>query len=327
MAIQDKALLMHKVEETLKPRMFANLLEEAVGEIQDHLGEFEVTHLSGEASETDDLLDAYISAKRVAGRSEKTLIRYRYLIERFLHFVNIPTKDILTSHVRAYFASELERGIAESTVDGVRQVLSGYFGWLEHEGMIKKDPLANVEAIKAQKKERLAFSYAETDILRRHCTGPREHALISFFLATGCRVSEVSGLNRADVHLDVGECIVLGKGNKERTVFLDDVAILTLREYLAQRTDDGEALFVSSRGERLLPGGIRKILNKIAASAGVENVHPHRFRRTMVTRLLNRGMPIQEVAIVVGHEKLDTTMRYFASNKSRIKNSYRIHTA
>lgn len=327
MATQDKALLMHKVEETLKPRMFANLLEEAVDEIQDHLTEFDVTHISGDRPESDDLLDTYIAAKRVAGRSEKTLVRYRYMIERFLNYVAIPTRDITAAHIRAYFARELERGIQESTVNGIRQILYGYFNWLDQEKLIKRNPLAHIEVIKSQKKERLALSYAETDILRRHCRSPRDHALIAFLLATGCRVSEVCGLNRSDVRLDVGECIVLGKGNKERTVFLDDVAALTLREYLAQRTDSCDALFVNRYGERLHPGGVRKILNEIAASAGVENVHPHRFRRTLVTRLLNRGMPIQEVAIVVGHENLDTTMRYFASNKARIKNSYRIYTA
>lgn len=327
MATQDKVLLMHEVEETLKPRMFANLLEEAVEEIQERLDNYDVTHICDAMPSADDLLDTYIDAKRSKGLSDKTLVRYRYIIERFLNAVALRTKDVTTEHVRAYIAAELARGVSENTVNGNRQILSGYYGWLDRRKMIRINPLASVEPLKVPEKEYKDLSYAETDVLRRHCANPRDLALISFFLATGCRVSEVVQLNRNDVILSAGECIVLGKGNKERTVFLDDVAVLTLREYLAQRTDDNEALFINCQHKRLHAGGIRKILNQIAASAGVNHVHPHRLRRTMITRLMNRNMQIQEVAVVVGHRSVETTMRYYAANKTRIKNSYRIHTA
>ena len=328
MSSKDKALLMHKVESTLKPRMFANLLEEAVEEIQDHLDEFDVTHTGGTfAPESEDLLDVFINAKRVSGRSEKTLVRYRYVIERFLKSANAKTRQVTPYHIREYFAGEMSRGVSESTIEGIRQTLSAYFGWLEHEKLIDRNPVFNIEPIKYQKKERLSLSYADIEVLRRNCKNIRDNAIISFLLATGCRISEVTGLNRDDVDLDAGECIVLGKGNKERTVFLDDVAVLTVREYLATRSDSCPALFVNKDHRRLNPGGVRAMLKKVAAAAHIDNVHPHRFRRTMVTHLLNRGMPIQEVAIIVGHEKVDTTMKYFSSNKSRIKNSYRIYTA
>lgn len=327
MPSQDKALLMHKVEDTLKPRMFANLLEEAVEQIQGHLDEFEISHISSDCIESEDLLDQYITAKKVAGRSEKTLVRYRYIIERFLIAAGLKTREVTKEHIRKYFADELERGVSESTVDGIRQVIAGYFSWLEHEKLITRNPAYNIEAIQYQQKERQAFSYADTDVMKRSCKSPRDSAILNFFLATGCRVSEVAGLNRRDVDLDKGECIVLGKGNKERTVFLDDVAILTLREYLATRKDDNEALFLGKGGRRLNPGGYRAMLKRIEAQSDIKNVHPHRFRRTLVTRLLNRGMPIQEVAIIAGHSNVDTTMGYYASSKERIKNSYRIHTA
>lgn len=327
MSAPDKVLLVHKVENTLKPRMFANLLEEAIDEIQDHLDEFDVTHIGTLDSQTEELLDTYINTKKIGGKSEKTLVRYRYIIERFLTAVNLRTKDVTSEHIRAYFATELKRGISESTVDGIRQILNAYFGWLEHEKLIRHNPVFNIEAVKYQKKERLAFSYAEIEKLKRSCENMRDIAIINFLLATGCRISEVIELNKRDVDLDKGECIVLGKGNKERTVFLDDVAILTLREYLSSRSDDSEALFANVRGQRLLPGGVRAFLKKLARKAGVENVHPHRFRRTLVTRLLNRGMAIQDVAIIAGHNQIDTTMKYYADSKSRIKNAYRIHTA
>lgn len=326
MSIQDKSLLMQKVEDTLKTRMFANLLEEAVEEINEHLDEFDVTHISQDGLETEDLLATYINAKRVAGRSEKTLVRYQYVIERFLRSTQVRTRDITKDHVRKYFSDELSRGMAESSMDGIRQILSGYFGWLEHEKLIPRNPLANIESIKYQKKERLSLTGADIEILKRTCTSIRDNAIISFLLATGCRVSEVTSLNRTDVDLDKGECIVLGKGNKERIVFLDDIAILTLREYLSSRNDNCEALFVGKGNKRLLPGGIRYMLKHLSETAGVSNVHPHRFRRTLVTKLLNRGMPIQDVAIVVGHDSVDTTMQYYSSNKDRIKNSYRMYS-
>lgn len=327
MATQDKALLMHKVEGTLKPRMFVNMLEEAVAEIQDHLDEFDISHIGSELPEKEDLLDSYINAKRVSGRSEKTLVRYRYIIERFLRSVKVRTRDVTTEHVRNYFSAEMKRGVSERTVDGIRQILGGYFAWLEYEKLIIRNPIRNIESIKHLKKERPALSYAETEVLKRNCRSIRDNAIISFLLATGCRISEVTSLNRDDINLDAGECIVLGKGNKERTVFLDDVAVLTLREYLSSRKDINRALFIGKRNQRLLPGGVRAMLKKLASESGVENVHPHRFRRTMVTRLLNRGMPIQEVAVIVGHENVGTTMEYYSSNKSRIKNSYRMYTA
>ena len=326
MATQDKVLLMTRVEETLKPRMFANLLDEAVNEIQNHLDDFDVTAISRDFSSHDDLLDAFINAKRVSGRSDNTLFRYRYIISRFLKTVGISTREISTAHIRAYFAGELNRGVSEATVDGVRETLSAYFGWLASEAMISRNPVSSIESIKYQKKERLALSPADIELLKRNCRSIRDNAIISFLLATGCRISEITQLNRADVDLDEGECIVLGKGNKERTVFLDDVAVLMLREYLSSRKDHNEALFIGKGGKRLLPGGVRAMLKQLEKASSVENVHPHRFRRTAVTRLLNRGMPIQEVAILAGHEKVDTTMKYFAASKARIKSSYRMYS-
>lgn len=322
MATQDKVMLLHQVEGTLKPRMFANLLEEAVAEITDHLNGYDIQHISGTGGTADDMLKTFIDAKRVEGRSESTLIRYQYIIERFMNFAKCNTSEVTTHHVRAYIAAEQERGVADSTLDGMRQVLSSFFGWLDHERMIPSNPMGNIAAIKAQKKVREAFSAYEIQRLKKSCTNTRDMAIMCFLLCSGCRISEVCGLNRDDINFSDGECVVLGKGNKQRTAFMDSVGIMTLKEYLASRKDDNEALFVGKRGERLQPGGVRAMLKVLAKAAGVENVHPHRFRRTIITTLLNRGMPIQEVAIIAGHEKVDTTMRYYAVDKSRIKSSY-----
>lgn len=320
---KDKALLMHKVEGTLRPRMFANLLEEAVDEIQDHLDGFDVRHLGSVAeSDLDDLLDTYIDAKRVSGLSEKTLVCYRYEISRMMKYVKIRTRDITAHHIRDYFAFQRSRGVSDLTVENLRQKFSAYFGWLERMKLIRFNPMMEIEKIRVPKTVKPMFSNPDVTMLRKYCAKPRDCAVVSFLLATGCRIGEVCRLNRRDINFEAGECTVLGKGNKERTVFIDDVSLLFLKEYLASRADDNEALFVNRYGNRLQPGGYRQALKILAAMAGVENVHPHRFRHTFITRMLDRGMPIQEVAILVGHESLNTTMKYYSASKARIKSSY-----
>ena len=325
MAEQDKVLLMNKVEGTLKTRMFANLLDEAVDEIQDHLDEFDVHHLGNDVIETEDLLTAFVNAKKVSGRSEKTIVRYQYVIGKLLDFSKVKIRDINAHHIREFFAREQERGICDTTIEGYREVFSGFFGWLDKEKLISKNPITNIEPIKCKKKERLALSFTDVELLRRNCNNLRNSAIINLLLSSGCRISELVGLNKDDINLDENEGIVLGKGNKERTIYMDDVASMTLKEYLASRNDTSEALFVNRFGDRLLQSSIREMLNDLAKKAGVEHVHPHRFRRTAVTNMLNRGMPIQEVAIIVGHERVDTTMKYFSKSKNRIKNSYRLY--
>lgn len=323
MAMQDKVMLMHQVEDTLKPRMFANMLEEAIAGIQDHLSEYDVQRIvAGEITGQEDLLDAFINAKKVEGRAESTLERYQYTIERFLRAAGARTKDVTTQHVRDYFASESGRGIADSTIEGLRETLNSYFGWLEHEKMIRSNPVFNIGAIKCQKKVRETLSDPEIERLKMACNTIRESALLNVLRSTGCRVSEISGMNVHDIDFSSGECVVLGKGNKERVVYLDAVTIMLLKEYLAQRNDDNAALFINNHGERLKPGGIRNILKRLSETAGVKNVHPHRFRRTLITNLLNRGMPMQEVAILAGHDNMDTTMHYYTANKNVIKASY-----
>ena len=322
MATQDKIVLMHKVEGTLRPRMFANLLDEAVTEIQEHLDEFDITHISEVPEKTEDMLEAYLNAKRVEGRTEKTIFRYQYVIERFMKHAKAKTRDITTFHIREYFSEEHNRGIQDSTLEGIRQILNSYFAWLEHEKMIHSNPVDNVGAIKCEKKVRESFSEADIERMRRSCPCIRDSAIVNFLLSTGCRISEVTNLNRDDIDFNSHECIVYGKGKKERTVYLNEVAIMTLKEYLATRKDNERALFIGKFNERLLPGGVRAMLNKISELSGVKNIHPHRFRRTLITHLLNRGMAIQEVSILAGHDKMDTTIKYFSTNSNRIKSSY-----
>jgi len=219
--------------------------------------------------------------------------------------------------------AEKERGISNGTLDGIRSTLSSYFGWLQKEGLIEKNPCGNLGTIKCAKVVRQPYSSEDLERLKEGCKTLRDKAIVSFLLSTGCRISEVCGLNRDDIHFDTLECKVLGKGNKERIVYLDAVSAMFVKRYLNGRKDDNPALFVGKFKERLEPGGTRIMLKALERRTGVENIHPHRFRRTLATNLISRGMAIQEVAAILGHERIDTTMKYVCLDKSAVKNSYR----
>jgi len=294
-------------------------LEKAGMMLMDRFMMNEVIHEDG----PDDLLDSYVAAMRVECRSQKTIDRYVYIIGKLMAFANVPTRQITVYHLRNFIAHEKSRGIQDSTLEGYRQIYSAYFSWLQRETLISKNPCVNLGVIKCAKKEKKVYSEWELDRLNRACGNKRDRAIIHFLRSTGCRISEMTGLDRDAVNLNALECTVHGKGNKERVVFLDEVAGMMLRDYLNERTDDAEALFVNRYRERLEPNGVRHMLKKLAEKAGVDHVHPHKFRRTLATGLARHGMPIQEVARVLGHEKIDTTMMYVNLNKEDVKSDYR----
>lgn len=213
--------------------------------------------------------------------------------------------------------------IADRTLEGYRTVFSSFFGWLYKEKLIQDNPCANLGPIKHMKKVRVPYSEVELEKLKEACQTVRDKTIIYFLLSTGCRISEICGLDRDDIDFMTLECTVLGKGNKERTVFLDDITAMMLKRYLAERKDNSPALFIGKGSERMTPGGVRFRLKTIAERAGVQNVHPHRFRRTLATNLIDRGMPIQEVASILGHDNINTTMTYVYIKKENVKNAYR----
>ena len=247
---------------------------------------------------------------------------YRYRINRLMDALNVPIRRITVFHLRKYLMDQKEAGIADKTMEGMRSIYCSFFGWLFNEGLLPTNPCANLAPIKCAKIVRLPYSDVDLELLRNACTNNRDRAIMAFLLATGCRVSEMCGLDRDAVDFDRGEVIVLGKGNKERTVFLTDIAVMYLRKYLAERKDDSPALFAGRCTDRMKPNGVRRMLHQAADRAGVNNVHPHRFRRTLATNLIGHGMPIQDVAAVLGHDKLDTTMGYVYRAKNDVHNNY-----
>lgn len=324
MAYEAKANFLSMMEK----RIGAELTMEASGKVMKITAEvldgFDMTENAAEEEiRKDDLLEMYIAALKVEGRSQKTVDRYRYIIERMKKDAGVPTRKITVYHLRAWIASEKERGICDQTLEGYREIFSAYFNWLQRESMIDRNPAANLGAIKCEKKTKKIYSAVDLEKLREKCRNSRDRAIVTFLGATGCRISEATGLNRSSVDLKNLECIVHGKGKKDRMVYLDPVAGMFLQQYLDERHDSEEALFIGKGGKRLQPGGVRAMLKELGARAEVDHVHPHKFRRTLATNLSKHGMPIQEVASVLGHEKLDTTMKYVVLDNENTKNSYK----
>ena len=322
MAIEAKALFLKNLEQQLSTTITAADMSKVLSAVADQLADYSVIYAAHETP-IDDLLDAYTAAMQIQGRSEKTIERYKYLIGRMMQDVNVPTRSITVYHLRQYLAKEKARGISDRTLEGTREVFSAYFNWLHREQLIDTNPTANLGAIKCPKKIKMTYSEIDIEKMKFCCKTLRDRAIISFLMSTGCRISEMTKLNRDDVDLANLECTVLGKGNKERTVFLDSVTGMLIRDYLNQRKDDSPALFLSKRKKRLTAGGVRAMMVRLAKASTVEHVHPHKFRRTLATSLIRHGMPIQEVAAILGHDKLDTTMQYVVLDKTDVKNSYR----
>lgn len=321
--IDSKVSFLNQLEQRLSMEVFSAEMPKIMKAVADIMEWFDINERAKEADATDDLLDCYISALKVQGRSAKTLERYRYVIQRMMKAVNVTTRKITVYHLRQYLADEKERGVCDETLEGIRQIFSAYFNWLQRESLIDRNPTANLGAIKRPKKEKKIFTDADMELMKRGSKCIRDRTIICFLASSGCRVSELTELDRKNVDLERLECVVHGKGDKERIVYIDAVTAMLLRQYFATRKDMETALFVGKRNERLLPGGVRTMLRDIEKRTGVEHVHPHKFRRTFATNMARRGMPIQEIAHLMGHEKIETTMQYIMLNREDVKHDYR----
>ena len=270
-----------------------------------------------------DYVNEFLNAKIIEGKSKNTIERYEYYLNRIFEEINIPIGKLTIYHIRSYFMAEKNRGISDSTLNGYRSILCSFFGWLQKENLIQNNPVANLGVIKCAKRVREPFSEVEIEKLKSACTNVRDIAIIMFMLSTGCRISEIVELDRDAINFVSLDCKVHGKGNKERLVYIDTVTAMYLKRYFATRDDDEKALFVNRSKERFGVNGIQRMLKTLEKKTGIENVHPHRFRRTLATSLINHGMPIQEVAHILGHEKVDTTMRYIYIESEKVRASYK----
>ena len=325
MAIDAKQSFLGQVERGCADRLTVTDLSGLMGIISDVLQGFRMEELRiiDGTSENDDLLDAFIASMKIQGRSPKTIARYTYEIGRFMKFAKVQTRQVNVYHIRNWITANKNRGLQDSTLESHRQVVSAYFGWLFREGLIEKNPMANVGVIKVPKKQKKIYSDIDMEKLNANAKTLRDRTIINFLRSTGCRISEMTSLNKDSVDLNTLECVVHGKGNKDRVVYLDEVTGMLLEKYLKKRKDTEDPLFIGKRKERLEPGGVRTMLKTLGKKCGVDHVHPHKFRRTLATELSRHGMQIQEVASILGHESLNTTMKYVVLNREDVKHDYR----
>jgi site-specific recombinase XerD len=324
--MKDKIIT--QIQARMAPMLNATQLEELRRILTYTLHNVEVsekkTSDQEEAMANEELLDVFIAAKRIEGCSDKSLKYYDATIRQMLDSVGRFVREISTDDLRGYLSNyQKERGSSKVTIDG--RIFSSFFGWLEDEDYIFKSPVRRIHKIKTDKPIKDTFSDESLELLRDACDEIRALAMIDLLASTGMRVGELVQLNREDINFHERECVVFGKGRSERVVYFDARTKIHLLDYLDNRNDDNSALFVSLTlpHKRLMIGGVETRLREIGKRADIQKVHPHKFRRTLATRAIDKGMPIEQVQRLLGHVKIDTTMHYAMVNQANVKNSHR----
>lgn len=273
-----------------------------------------------------DLVEAFITAKRIEGCSEKTLKYYRKTIGAMLAGIGKTAQQITTEDLRTYLTNyQIQRGSSKVTIDNIRRILSSFFSWLEDEDFILKSPVRRIHKVKTAKVVKDTYTDEALELMRDSCTNARDLAIIDLLASSGMRVGEMVMLNREDIDFNERECVVIGKGNKERLVYFDARTKIHLQNYLNERTDTNPALFVSLKApyERLMIGGVETRLREMGKRLNLQKVHPHKFRRTLATSAIDKGMPIEQVQQLLGHQKIDTTMHYAMVKQQNVKLAHR----
>lgn len=283
---------------------------------------YEVKQQKEVAVDTKDYVALFLAAKRIEGRSEKTLTYYRNTILQLLCEFEKNVKQITTDDIREYLSKyQGNHNLSKVTIDNIRRIFSSFFGWLEDEDYIVKSPVRRIHKVKMGKSIRTIYTDEELESLRDDCKEIRDIALIDMLSSTGMRVGEIVLLDREDIDFSERECVVLGKGDKERVVYFDARTKLHLQRYLDSRKDDNPALFVSLKSpyNRMNIGGIESRLRSIGQTLGIDKVHPHKFRRTLATMAIDKGMPIEQLQHLLGHQRIDTTLHYAMVKQSNVK--------
>jgi integrase/recombinase XerD len=299
------------------------------------LQEVLITHLVEAETKTvtasnDEYLEMFINAKKIEGCSARTIVYYRSTVQHMFSLIKTPVRKITTEELREYLtAYQKINNCSKSTVDNIRRNISSFFSWLEEEDHILKSPMRRIHKIKTESKIKETISDEDIEKLRDHCTSIRDIAMIDLLYSTGIRVGELVNLDRKDINFEERECIVYGKGEKERRVYFDAKTKLHLQNYIASRDDTNPALFVTldAPHDRLKISGVEIRVRKLGRSLNLTKIHPHKFRRTMATRAIDKGMPIEQVQKLLGHSQIDTTMHYAIVNQTNVKTSHRKYIA
>ena len=317
----------HQQIEKIEQKMFAFLDDTQKEILHNTLVQCMLEESAAETvNDTQSYLKIFLAAKRVEGCSEKTIRYYDSTIRNVLTSIGKEVKSVTTDNLRVYLDEYQKRSNASKvTIDNIRRILSSFFAWLEDENYIDKSPVRRIHKVKTCKTVKETYSDEALELMRDHCDGIRDLAIIDMLASTGIRVGELVKLNRSDVDFENRECIVLGKGNKQRRVYFDARAKIHLQKYLRSRTDSNEALFVSLQHphNRLLISGVEIRLRELGRKLDLCKVHPHKFRRTLATMAIDKGMPIEQVQQLLGHQSVDTTLHYAMVNQNNVKLSHR----
>lgn len=326
-----KTKIINKIMKKMKNQLSKDQEEVLYETLINELKNIELIRKEDKTSPTDinknmELLRTFLAAKKVEGCSKRTITYYKTTIEKMLKNVEKKIEYITTDDLRIYLAKYKENTQASKvTIDNVRRILSSFFSWLEDEDYINKNPVRRIHKIKTGRVVKEVLSDENFEILRDNCKNIRDLALIELLNSTGIRIGELVNLNISDVYFNERECIVLGKGDSERTVYFDAKTKIHLQKYLKTRNDDNPALFVSFKKphKRLGIHGIERNIRELGKTSKIKKVHPHKFRRTMATNAIDKGMPIEQVQRLLGHVQIDTTMQYAMVNQNNVKNSHR----
>ena len=277
-------------------------------------------------NQTIDYVELFVSAKRIEGCSEKTLHYYSQTIKTVVQYIGKEIPHITTEDLRQYITNYQDtRKTSKVTIDNIRRILSSFFAWLEDEDYIIKSPVRRIHKVKAATTIKETYSDENLERMRDNCEELRDLALIDILASTGMRIGELVLLNREDINFEERECIVFGKGSKERLVYFDVRTKIHLQNYLNSRTDTNKALFVSLKSpyKRLTIGGIEVRLRQLGRKLGINKVHPHKFRRTLATMAIDKGMPVEQLQKLLGHQRIDTTLQYAMVKQSNVKIAHR----
>ena len=322
-----KKQLIQEVQRQMLPFLNNAQLKQLQSVLEGVLSGVELSHSAGmvESAKVDTVV-CFINAKRIEGCSEKTLSYYRQTIVSMLSGIDKEPQEIVTEDLRKYLTEyQTSRKSSKVTIDNIRRILSSYFSWLEDEDYIVKSPVRRIHKVKTAKVIKETYTDEALEIMRDNCCNVRDLAMIDLLASSGMRVGEMSALNRDDINFNERECVVFGKGSKERIVYFDARTKIHLQNYLESRSDSNPALFVSlaSPHGRLQIGGIERRLRELGRRLDLPRVHPHKFRRTFATAAIDKGMPIEQVQQLLGHQKIDTTMHYAMVKQQNVKLAHR----
>lgn len=288
------------------------------------LSDYKIEEIKSEINDKSNqhFIDSFLSAKRLEGCSEKTLKYYKSTIEIVLDSINKSIKNITTNDLRNYLTNyQEEHKSSRVTIDNIRRILSSFFSWLEDEDFIIKSPVRRIHKVKSATIIKEIYSDESLELMRDNCNNLRDLALIDILSSTGMRVGELVLLNRDDINFNERECVVFGKGDKERIVYFDARTKIHLQNYLDSRNDDNNALFVTLRKpfNRITIGGIEIRIREMGKKLDINKAHPHKFRRTLATKAIDKGMPIEQLQKLLGHQRIDTTLQYAMVKQSNVK--------